>query len=115
MKPITIFLFSLLLSIYSSKINAQTVVAQNKVEYIEDSPHDLNKIKVLQNSKVEKKKMPSQKKQIEKIVKNKILLKVVKNKKRLRFRNKRNQPAGKCYREDSCDDQKIELDRNKIQ
>ena len=115
MKPITIFLFSLILSIYSNKVKAQTVVTQNKIEYIEDNSQDLNKIKVLQHSKVEKKKMPSQKKRIENGIKNKALLQVVKNKKRLRFRNKRNKPADKCYREDNCNEKKIELDRNKIQ
>ncbi|CAL2093461.1 hypothetical protein [Tenacibaculum sp. 190524A05c] len=114
MKSIKILLLFLFLGYPLNQLTAQNVVAQNNVEYIEDSSNDLNTIKVPKKAEVVKKKMKSQKQQVEKIVKAQALQKVLKTNKRLRFRSKRHQKPGKCYKDAVCDDDKINLDRNKI-
>ncbi len=114
MKSIKILLFFLFLGYPLSQLTAQNIVAQNNIEFIEDNSNDLNAIKVLKKSKVVTKKMKPQKQQVEKIVKSEALQKVIKTNKRLRFRNKRHQQQGKCYKDTVCDDDKINLDRNKI-
>lgn len=115
MKSIKIPLLLLFFLCYSiSELTAQNVVAHNKTEFLEDNSNDLNTIKVLKHPKVIKKKIPSQKKQIEKAVNKKVLVKVLKSRKRLRFRSKRNLKPGKCYKEDVCESKEVELDRNKI-
>ena len=106
MKSIQILFLFLFLGYNVTTVAAQSIVKQNNVEYLEDNSNDLNTIKVLPKTKVEKKKMPSQKKHIERVMKKNTIGKVLKNRKRLRFRNRRNQKPGKCYKEDVCDDKK---------